>query len=343
MDRRRFVVTSLASATAAAARPTIATAQIGYKREFNMSLVIAEDTPWGRAANRFAGAVRYRTQGRIIITNHFDGRLFAGRQTTEFALLQQGIADFAIGSTINWSAQVKELNLFALPFSFPSYRALDAVQTGAPGKLLFKRIADQGVVPIAWGENGFRELTNAKRPVHRPGDLQGLRVRVVPVPIFVEIFQALGATPMTMNWDDAQAAFREGAVDGQENPVWLIVPYRIWAFHKHITLWRYAIDPVILGVSARTWAGLSEDDRRIVGQAGEEVMAQQKKETREGLDEATTVLDTLKRVYGMEAVQLTAAEIQAFRDRTRHVYKKWTDVIGADLVRSAEAAITATR
>lgn len=343
MNRRRFIVTSLASAAAVVGPPTTGAAQVGYKRDFNMSLVIAEDTPWGRAANRFAGAVRYRTQGRITITNHFDGRLFAGKQTTEFALLQQGIADFAIGSTINWSAQVKELNLFALPFSFPSYRALDAVQAGVPGKLLFKRIGDKGVIPIAWGENGFRELTNSKRPVRRPEDLQGLRVRVVPVPIFVEIFQALGATPITMNWDDAQAAFREGTVDGQENPIWLIVPYRLWASHKHITLWRYAIDPVILGVSARTWAGLSEEDRRIVRQAGEEVMAQEKKETREGLDEATAVLDTLKRVYGMEAVQLTAAESQAFRDRTRYVYTKWTDVIGADLVRSAEAAVAAIR
>ena len=93
-----------------------------------MSLIVNRDTSWGRAAIRF----KYRTQGRIKIPNYFDGRLFAGEQRTEFQLLQQGIADFAIGSTVNWSPQVKELNLFCLPFLLPSYKAVDAVQAAAP-------------------------------------------------------------------------------------------------------------------------------------------------------------------------------------------------------------------
>jgi tripartite ATP-independent transporter DctP family solute receptor len=214
-----------------------------YKPEFKMSLVVNEDTSWGRAANRFADAIRYRTQGRVQIKNYFSGRLFAGKQTTEFLLLQQGLADFAMGSTINWSLQVKELNLFALPFMFPGYKALDAVQAGEPGKRLFKLIEQSGVVPIAWGENGFRELTNSKRPVRRPEDLHGLKVRVVGIPIFVEIFRALGANPLSMNWNEALAAFQQGTVDGQENPVALIVPYKLWSVHRHVTLWHYAIDP----------------------------------------------------------------------------------------------------
>jgi TRAP-type C4-dicarboxylate transport system substrate-binding protein len=108
-----------------------------FKPEFKMSIVASEDTSWGRAANRFTAAIKYRTQGRIQITNYFGGRAFAGAQTTEFQLLQEGVVDFAIGSTINWSPQVKELNLFALPFLFPSYSALDAVEAGDPGKRLF--------------------------------------------------------------------------------------------------------------------------------------------------------------------------------------------------------------
>src|SRR5512139_4095481 len=92
-----------------------------YKPEFKMSVVANQDTSWGQAANRFAAAIKYRTQGRIQISNYFEGRAFAGQQTNEFQLLQQGVTDFAIGSTINWSPQVKELNLFALPFMFPSY------------------------------------------------------------------------------------------------------------------------------------------------------------------------------------------------------------------------------
>src|SRR5262245_42388383 len=217
---------ALAVALAGVLLATPAAAQ--YKSEFKMSIVVNEETPWGRAATRLAGALRFRTQGRINVKNYFSGQLFADQQTTEFALLQQGVADFAIGSTINWSQQIKELNLFALPFLFPGYKALDAVEAGSPGKRLFTLIEQKGVVPIAWGENGFRELTNAKRPVRRPADLQGLRVRVVGVPIFTEILQSLGATPVSMNWGEAQVAFQQGTVDGQENPVYLIVPYKLW-------------------------------------------------------------------------------------------------------------------
>jgi tripartite ATP-independent transporter DctP family solute receptor len=291
-----------------------------YKPEFKLSLVISKDTPWGRAAIRFADVLKYRTQGRINIANYFDGQLFAGRQTTEFVLLQQGIADFAMGSTINWSTQVKELNLFA-PFLFPGYQAVDAVQAGEPGRRLFTLIEQKGVVPIAWGENGFRELTNSKRPVRRPDDLQGLRVRVVGIPIFAETIRALGANPVSMDWNtQALPAFRQGTVDGQENPIGLIIPYKLWEVHKYVTLWHYAIDPVILAVSAKTWVSLSSEDRTLVRKVGEEVMALQKREVREGLEGAATILDLLQKLYGMEGVQLSPEDVKAFRDKTRPVY-----------------------
>jgi len=312
-----------------------------YRPEFKMSVVVAEDTAWGRAAKRFADALRHRTQARINIKNHFDGQLFADKQTSEFLLLQQGGADFAIGSTINWSPQVKELNLFALPFMFPSHRALDAVQAGEPGKRLFKEIERKGVIPIAWGENGFRELTNSKRPIRRPEDLQGLRVRVVGVPIFLEIFQVLGANPVSMNWGEAQIAFQQGTLDGQENPVALIVPYKLWSVHRYVTQWHYAIDPVILAISAKTWAGLTPEDRKIVSKIGEEIMAVQKKEAREGQEGA--LIDTLQRIYGMEEVRLSPADIKAFRDKTRPVYARWADEIGAELVRTVEKIVESVK
>ena len=311
------------------------------KQEFKMSVVVAEDTAWGRAAKRFADALRHRTQARINVTNYFDGKLFADRQTTEFHLLQQGAADFAIGSTINWSPQVKELNLFALPFMFPSYRAVDTVQAGDPGRRLFQHIERKGVIPIAWGESGFRELTNGIRPIRRPEDLQGLKIRVVGIPILVEIFEALGAKPVRMNWGEAQIAIRQRTVDGQENPVALIIPYRIWSDHRYITQWRYAIDPLILAVSARTWATLAPEDRKIVSRVGEEIMAVQKREAREGLERG--LVDTLQRIYGMEEVRLSPADIKAFRDKTRPVYARWADEIGVELVRNAEQVVESVK
>ena len=175
---KRFLVTALVTALSFAAP-----AGAEYKPEFKSSLVTGPAGPWGEAAIKFADLLKERTQGRIIVKNYFAGQLFAGKQTNEFLLLNQGVADFAFGSTINWSPQIKELNLFAMPFMYPSYKALDGVENGDPGQKLWKIIESKGVIPLAWGENGFRELTNGKRPVRKPEDLEGLKVRVVGSPI----------------------------------------------------------------------------------------------------------------------------------------------------------------
>jgi TRAP-type transport system periplasmic protein len=307
-----------------------------YKPEFKLSVVVNEDTSWGRAANRFAAAVEFRTRGRIKIRNYFEGRLYAGEQTAEFNLMQEGKADFIIGSTVNWSLQVKELNLFLLPFLFSNYPALDAVEMGEPGRRLFKLMEQNGVVPIAWGENGFREVTNSTRAIRKPDDLQELKIRVPPIPILVEIFEALGAKAVPMNWDQAQAAFRQDTVDGQENPVALIIPYKLWAVHKYVTLWHYAIDPLILAVSAKTWATLSPEDQYILQRAGEEIMDEQKKEAREGLKDDASLVDSLEKIYEMEVTRLSPADVEIFRAKTRRVYDKWARDIGVEIVRSAE-------
>jgi TRAP-type C4-dicarboxylate transport system substrate-binding protein len=100
-------------------------------------------------------------------------------------------------------------------------------------------------------------------------DFHGLNIRVVGVPIFTDIFRALGANPVSINFAKAQEAFRQGVVDGQENPIALIIPYQLWAVHKYITLWRYAIDPTILAVSAKTWMSFSPEDQKTIRQVGD--------------------------------------------------------------------------
>jgi tripartite ATP-independent transporter DctP family solute receptor len=320
-----------------------AVAQAQYKPEFKNSLVVGPAGPWGEAATKFADLLKERTQGRINVKNYFAGQLFAGKQTNEFTLLNQGVADFALGSTINWSPQVKELNLFAMPFMYPSYKALDAVEAGDPGARLWKLIEAKGVIPLAWGENGFRQITNSKRPVRKPEDLDGLKVRVVGSPIFIDTFRALGANPINMNWGDAQTAFQQGTVDGQENPVVsVIIPFKLWTVHKNITLWNYAIDPLILGVSKVTWDSLTPADREIVKKTAVEVMAWQKQGARAGLEGSMEAVETLKK-NGMEPVTLSPSELTAFRAKTRPVYDKWVNEVGGDLVRAAEKIIAETK
>ena len=314
-----------------------------YKPEFKNSLVVGPSGPWGEAAIKFAELLKERTQGRINVKNYFAGQLFAGKQTNEFTLLNQGVADFAFGSTINWSPQVKELNLFAMPFMYPSYKALDAVQGGEPGQRLFKIIESKGVIPLAWAENGFRQITNSKRAVRKPEDLKDLKIRVVGSPIFIDTFRALGANPVNMNWGEAQQAFQQGTVDGQENPVVsVIIPFKLWTSQKHLTAWHYAIDPVIIAVSKLTWDGLTPADRETVRKTAVEMAAWEKAGARKGLEGSTAAYDELRK-NGMDVVTLTPADLAAFREKTKPVYDKWVTEVGADLVKSAEAIIAKTK
>ncbi|KAG1387193.1 hypothetical protein G6F60_014212 [Rhizopus arrhizus] len=125
----------------------------------------------------------------------------------------------AVGSTINWSPQVKQLNLFSLPFLMPDYAAIDALVQGDVGREMFKLIEKAGVGPLAWGENGYRQLSNSKRDIKKPEDMKGMKLRVVGSPLYIDTFTALGANPTQMSWADAQPALASGAVDGQENPL----------------------------------------------------------------------------------------------------------------------------
>jgi len=307
-----------------------------YKPEYKMSIVVGPQGPWGESAARFAEGVKKATDGRINIKPYYSGQLFAGKQTNEFLLMKQGVIDFAVGSTINWSTTVKELNLFNLPFFFPDYKALDAVEYGEVGKQLFKLIEEKGVVGLGWEENGYRDLTNSKRAVKKPEDLEGLKIRVVGSPIFIDTYKAMGANPVSMNWGEALSAFQQGTVDGQENPiVSVIIPNKLWQVNKYITLWHNAIDPIILSVSKEVWDSFTPEDRKAMGKVAEEVVSWQKKASREGQEGKMEVINTLKK-EGMDVTVLTPAQENVFKEKTKSVYDKWTAEIGLDLVKTAE-------
>lgn len=323
--------------------PSITMAQ-DYKDEYKMSVVVGPKMPWGEGATHFADLVRERTNGRVNIKVYTSSALMAGKQTNEFLIHRQGVAEFCFASTINWSTTIKALNLFNLPFLFPDYKALDAVIHGEVGKELENELHQKGVSVLAWGENGFREITNSKRAIKTPEDMVGLKIRVVGTPIFIETMQALGANPVNMNWGDAQVAFQQGVVDGQENPVVAIeIPLKIWQFHKYATIWRYVIDPLMLTVNNEVMASFSPADQAIIKEAALEAGETQRAIVRKGLIAPDlSALETL-RENGMEVTELDEQARAAFRAKTNAVYAKWIPEIGEDLVKKAEAAIAAAK
>ena len=344
MKLRTFLTTAVAAAAALAFTAPAAIAQTAYKSEYRMSLVLGTAFPWGKGGELWANKVRERTQGRINIKLYPGVSLIQGDQTREFSALRQGVIDMAIGSTINWSPQVKQLNLFSLPFLMPDYAATDALTQGEVGKRLFQTLDKAGVMPLAWGENGYREISNSKKPIKSPADLKGMKIRVVGSPLFLDTFTALGANPTQMSWADAQPAMASGAVDGQENPLSVFMAAKLYTVaQKHLTLWGYMNDPLVFVVNKDIWNSWTPADREIVKQAAIDAGKEQIAIARKGVVEADKPL--LKEIasHGVTVTQLTAAEREAFVKATRPVVDKWKGQIGADLVDLAEKSIAARK
>ena len=323
---------------------TAATPAQTYKAEYKMSLVLGPAFPWGKGGEIWANLVKERTQGRINIKLYPGVSLIQGDQTREFSAIRQGVIDMAIGSTINWSPQVKELNLFSMPFLMPDYAAADALTQGEVGKDIFKILEKSGVVPLAWGENGYREISNSKLAIRTPADMKGLKIRVVGSPLFLDTFTALGANPTQMSFADAQPALATGAVDGQENPMSIFTAAKLHnSAQKHITMWGYVNDPLIFVVNKDIWMSWTAADRAIVRQAAIDAGKQEVVIARKGLSEADRPLLKEVSALGVTVTQLTPAERAAFVTATRPVYDKWKNQIGATLVNNAEKAIAARK
>ncbi len=338
--KTRHLIAALA--IGAAAMPAFA--QTKYQNEYRLSTVVGTAFPWGKAGERWGEIVRQKTNGRINMKLYPGVSLVAGDQTREFTAIRQGVIDMAIGSTINWSPQIKELNLFSLPFLMPDYAAIDALTKGAVGKDIFARLERAGVVPLAWGENGFREVTNSKRELRKPEDFKGLKFRVVGSPLFLDTFSALGANPTQMSWADAQPALASGAVDGQENPLTIFTAAKLHTVgQKNVTLWGYVADPLIFVVNKEVWESWTPADRKIVREAAIEAGKYNLQLAREGMTGADPAVVKSIEGMGVKVVKLTPQERAAFVKTTKPVYDKWAKQIGPELVKKAEASIASRK
>ena len=307
MQLRTFLTTAVAAAATLAFALPSAMAETKYKSEYRMSLVLGTAFPWGKGGELWADKVRERTQGRINIKLYPGTSLVQGDQTREFSAIRQGVIDMAVGSTINWSPQVKALNLFSLPFLFPDYAAVDAVVQGDTGKEIFKTIDKAGVLPLAWGENGYREISNSKHAIAKP-------------------------------------AMASSAVDGQENPIAVYMAAKLQSVgQKHMTLWGYMNDPLIYVVNKDVWASWTPADQAIVKQAALDAAKEQIAIARKGLVEPGKPLVKDLEGLGVTVVDLNAAQRKVFADATKSVYTKWKPQIGTNLVDMAEKAIAGSR
>ncbi|NLY64470.1 MAG: DctP family TRAP transporter solute-binding subunit [Alcaligenaceae bacterium] len=331
------VVKALSLSVAAMVCSSAAFAQnSNYKSEYKLSIVVNTQFPWGKGAEIWSELVKERTEGRINIKIYPGTSLVQGDQTREFTAIRQGLIDMAVGSTINWSPQVRQLNIFSMPFLMPDYAAVDALVQGEVGKQLFSLIDKAGVVPLAWGENGYRQISNSKQPITAPADMKGMKLRVVGSPLYIDTFTALGANPVQMSWADAQPALANGAVDGQENPLSIYQGSKLHSVgQKYLTLWNYVADPLVFVVNKNVWNSWTEQDREIVRQAALDAAKQEIEIARKGVTpEDDSMLKEIA-ANGVEITTLTPEQHEAFVQATKPVFDKWKERIGVELVDQA--------
>ncbi|NOX32727.1 MAG: DctP family TRAP transporter solute-binding subunit [Deltaproteobacteria bacterium] len=322
-----------------------------FKKEYRMTVNVGPSFYWGMGAIKFSELVKEKTGGKINIKPYFGSSLLKGAQLKSPQMVSMGVIDCAFESTINTSPVIPEMNIFSLPFFINNFENLDKLEYGETGRIIFSKMEKVGLTPLAWAENGFRQVTNSKKPILMPDDIKGMRLRVVGSPIFIDTFRALGADPVNMNWGDAQTAFQQGIVDGQENPVGVLLPVQIWQYHKFVTFWNYLVDPCIIYWGTGAWNKFPDEIKTAIKEAAKEAARFEKALCRAGLDQDTS-LKILKNEFnyeikipdpvkylenkGVTVSRLSPEGVQAFINATAGVYDKWIPKVGKDLYESAK-------
>jgi len=308
--------------------------------EWKLSTALGPAYPQGKAGEIWGELIRERSGGRLSV-KLFPGATLAQRDPArEFAALRDGAIDLAVGSAAVWAAQVKELNVIALPWLVPDREALDALLQGDVAARLSASVQTAGVVPLAWASDGFRELAT-QRGVHLPPDLDGLKVRVAVSPLLLDSLLALGASPESMSAARALAAQRAGTLDGEEVSIAAYRTSRLYATGlTHLLIWGAHADALLFAINRGVWDRLSDADRDLVRQAARDAAVQASALSRKQSDDVA-----LAELAGQGATvtRLTPSGKERFREASRAAYDRWAAVVGEDLVHAAEEAAAVRR
>ncbi|KAA0911159.1 DctP family TRAP transporter solute-binding subunit [Pusillimonas sp. ANT_WB101] len=328
-------VTKLGTVLVAALVTAFALPGAASATTYRLSHNTSDTTTWHKGAEKFNELLKAKTDGKIDIRIFPNATLSGGDQMKQATMVSQGALDFLITSAINVTPLVPEMAVFSLPYLYADYKDVDATTTGATSDKMAEILAKKDIVMLAWGENGFREVTNNVRPIKTPADMKGLKMRVAG-PMYIDVMNALGANPQQMQWTETFSALQQGVVDGQENPIGaVIIPQRVYEVQKYLTTWHYSYDPVFVGVSNKLWSSWDADTQAKVRAAAVEAMSFQKQLTRDDTAKGVQFL----RDKGMEVYEPNADELMAFREATKPAFDTWAKKVGPDLVKSFQDAI----
>jgi tripartite ATP-independent transporter DctP family solute receptor len=248
------------------ALPAPAAAQTTMK----INISVAQNSHYGVAIDAFAREVETRTNGRYKIQTFYAGALGAERESVEG--VQLGTLDLTLTSTGPLPNFVPEVAILDIPFLFRDYAHARAVLDGPIGQELLQKFPPKGIVALAWAENGFRHMTNSKRPVNAPDDLRGLKMRTMENPIHIQAYKQFGILPTPMAFTEVFTALQQGTVDGQENPLSVITAAKLDQVQKNLTLTGHVYSPAVFLMNKAQWDKLSPADKQAFLDAAKEAV-----------------------------------------------------------------------
>ncbi len=295
----------------------------------------ASDTWRHRSLKALAADLERRTHGRYKVQIFPAGALGGEREL--IASAQNGSLDLVLTSTGPVGLFVPDTLLTDIPFLFRDYEHARKVLDGPIGQDILARFQSKGLIGLAWGENGFRHLTNSKRPVSKPEDLRGLKIRTMENPVHITAFKVLGAQAAPMSFTDLYTALKVGTIDGQENPLPTILASGFGPLQKYLSLTGHVYNASPFLLSKKFWDGLTDDEKAMMKKAAKEAQEIQRKLN----DKEDTESIALLKTKGMEINELNPGEKEKILKSLQPVYDKYSEKLGKDLVNRLLAAAKA--
>lgn len=300
----------------------------GEKVTLKFGTTTADTSTWTLGAKKFAEIVGEKTDGRIEVKVYPNEQLSGGNQSKGIEMLMSGSTDITFHSNIIYSVMDERFGVVSLPFLINDTETADKILDGEGGEALNKILLEKNVVGLGFGENGFRQITNSKRPIETPADMNGLKIRIPGIKMYVSLYKALGSDPITMNFGEVFTALQQKTIDGQENPTDVISSSKINEVQEYMSVWDYSYDAIILGMNKDKFESFSAEDQQIFRDAAKEAIAYQRQINREKAEEQTQAFID----GGMKVNTLTEEQKTVFKEAVQSIYDEYEPIMGKELI-----------
>lgn len=278
----------------------------------------------GLGIAKFKELIEKETNGRIKMQLFPDGQM--GNDQSMMDSLKMGTLDMMVTSSAPIANTTKTFLVFDLPFLFTSEKVADAVLDGPAGQEILDTLKGTGLIGLVYWENGFRNITNSKKPINAPDDLKGLKIRTMQNPIHLDSFKKWGANPVPMPFNEVFTALEQKVIDGQENPNTLIYDAGFYEAQKYLTITKHFYTPFVLMIGQKSFDKLSPADQKLVQKIALETREYERKVNREN---NAKYLDLMKK-KGIAINEVAAADLEKFKASATEIYEKFSADIGKD-------------